>query len=771
MIATSSLICIVLALGATLAVQTPKEPAKSRSNPPTLESSLLRAPDRSAEWNAWLQSLPADERKGGEYLLTYMPVSDLKHLKVSYLSSALELAYHARTTLPWGKRIPLDVFLDSVLPYSSVTEPRQSMRAEFQQKYLPLVASSKTPGEAALAVNRSLFKDYKVTYNTRRLRTDQSPPETIAQGMATCTGLSVMLVDALRAVGVPSRLAGIHSWPGRGGNHTWVEVWDKGTWHFVGAAEPDDAGLDHAWFGDEAGRAIAAKPENSIWAATYRDDGTYFPMVWAPEARVPAVNVTKRYNKRLLDLSPRLMVEVKKGGERVIADVIAYNAATGDRCLIGKSKGPQADINLHLAAPVTKGGEYLVTTEYAGQSATAIAKVDQDTVVRIDLDNPSAGGIEAVLADRFSGDTGKAEAARKLIEKLPFDEATARAAWTAFRSAPDAELKKEFDAKTVSTPDRTSPYLWRTVGTKPEHGWGLVIAMHGGGNAPKQVNDGEWKYMFRGYYKDHAEAGGYVYLALRAPNDTWNGFYDDAICPLIERLILQFVKFADVDPSRVYACGASHGGYGAYVIGPKIPYRFAAVHPAASAATDGETEGVNLRNLRFTWAVGENDKDYGRIDRCRAFEKQWEDWRKEYGGFDGGLEVVPGHGHLINDFEANKTAEFLKFTRNATPSRVIWVQTDTVLHRFYWLESLAPKPKGRIDANIAKNTITLKTSDQGEIALWLSPSLVDLKKPVVVIRDGKRTAFRLKPSLQTYADGLAETGDPALTAPVRVVVK
>jgi hypothetical protein len=294
--------------------------------------------------------------------------------------------------------------------------------------------------------------------------------------------------------------------------------------------------------------------------------------------------------------------------------------------------------------------------------------------------------------------------------------------------------------------------------------------MHGGGGAPKEVNDREWQYMFKGYYKDHPEAGGYVYLALRAPNDTWNGFYDDSICPLVERLILQFVKFEDVDPSRVYTCGASHGGYGAFVIGPKIPYRFAAIHPAASAGTGGETEGINLRNVRFTWAVGETDKDYGRNDRCKAFQKQWDQWRSQYGGFDGGLEEVPGKGHLINAFEADTVAELLKYTRTPTPTRVIWAQTDKVLHRFYWLEATNPVAGGRIDATVEKNTITITTTIQGEIALWLSPALVDYKKPVVVMRDGKRLQFRVKPSMETYVDGLAATGDPSLTAPVRIVI-
>jgi transglutaminase-like putative cysteine protease len=731
---------------------------------PDLDASLDRVPARKAEWLSLVAETPREQKAAAKYLLTYMPLPDLKTLPKAKVAEAIRLAYVARNRTPWGRKIPQDVFLDSVVPYASITETRQSMRAEFQGRYLPVVANLKTPGEAALAINKTLFNDYKVVYNTRRLRPDQSPPESIAQGMATCTGLSIMLVDALRAVGVPSRLAGIPSWPGRGGNHTWVEVWDKGTWHFVGAAEPDEKGLDHAWFAEEAGGAIPDKTENAIYAVTYRDGGLYFPMAWADGWRVNAENVTLRYRREVVKKDPRLMVEVKQGGERVLADVIALNAATGDRCLVGRTLGPQADMNLHLSAPAKEGETYTVRATYEGKTVTATTTVKGDTVVRIDLDavNP--------LADRFSGDPAKVASARMALARAPFTEKAAAEAWTAYRNAPDPAMKADFDAKMVRTADRTSPYRWRFVGEKPKDGWGLVIVMHGGGAGPKEMNDQQWSGMLDRYYRDHPEAGGYVMLALRAPNDEWNGFYDDAICPLIDRLILQFVKYADVDPNHVYACGVSHGGYGAFVIGPKTPYRFAAVHPAASAGTDGETAGENLRNVRFTWSVGETDTAYGRIERCRAFQKQWEEWRAKYGGFDGGLEEVAGKGHQIGEHERDKLADLRKYTRNATPKRVLWTQTDDVIRRFYWLEALKPVDKGRIDAEIVGNEITLKTENQGDVALWLSSALVDLTKPVVVVRDGKRTVHKPNPSLATYADGLEQTGDPALTAPVRIVV-
>ena len=50
------------------------------------------------------------------------------------------------------------------------------------------------------------------------------------QHMASCTGLSVLLVDALRAAGIPARFAGTPAWHDDRGNHSWVEVWIGGRW-------------------------------------------------------------------------------------------------------------------------------------------------------------------------------------------------------------------------------------------------------------------------------------------------------------------------------------------------------------------------------------------------------------------------------------------------------------------------------------------------------------------------------------------------------------
>ena len=719
-----------------------------------------------------LAKVPESHRPGMSYLLEFLPLVDLGNLPPEQLKENVELAYKARAATAWAKAVPEAIFFDSVLPHVNITENRHPWRKEFFDKYLPKVKGAKSTGEAALILNRTLFADYKVTYNTRRLRTDQSPKETIEQGMATCTGLSIMLVDACRAVGVPARIAGITAWPVRGGNHTWVEVWDKG-WHFVGAAEPDDKGLNHAWFVEDAAKAIEDIPQNAVWAVTYRETNPKWPSVFDRGRGLNAENVTARYRRPDVSPLPRLMVEVKDGDTRVEAEVEIWDRAAGTRRARGRSLGPQSDINLHFTTPVLKDEAFVVVARHNGKVIFGGARVTQDTVVRLDVSKPAEeepAWLKEVFADRFDADDAKREAAANLLKELPFDAGAKKLAWEAYKgSEGHAELRKDFDAKLVKSADRTAPYLWRTVGEKPKDGWAMVVAMHGGGATPKEVNDRSWQGMFERYYRDHPDAGGYVYLALRAPNDEWNGFYDDAICPMFENLIKQFVLFADVNPDKVTITGASHGGYGAFVIGPKIPYRFSAVHASAAAPTDGETRGENLRNVRFSWMVGERDTAYGRAERCQAFAKKVEEWRTKWGGFDANFEWLPGVGHSVPDRDKAKELVSAK-PRTAWPKHLVWYQSDDRLKQHYWLEVAKPVEAGFIEAVVDGNTIRLTTENLGEVSLWLNETLVDLSKPVTVLRDGKSHEFRVQPSMETFCAGLEQRADPSLAGVARVAI-
>jgi hypothetical protein len=196
---------------------------------------LSQAGANRGEIEKALGEVPAQQREGMVFLVRNMPLSDLRRLQAGFLLENVRLAFEAWEEAPWHDRISKDVFLNDLLPYASLTEERDSWRKQLREKCAPLVAGCKTPGEAALRLNEKIFPLFKVRYSTARKRPDQSPAETMDSGIATCTGLSILLVDACRAVGVPARIAGTPMWTNMRGNHTWVEIWDEG-WHFVGAA-------------------------------------------------------------------------------------------------------------------------------------------------------------------------------------------------------------------------------------------------------------------------------------------------------------------------------------------------------------------------------------------------------------------------------------------------------------------------------------------------------------------------------------------------------
>ncbi len=224
-----------------------------------VDTALNTSGEKRSEWEDALDRVKPEQRVALEFLLSHMPTRDLQSLSGQRLVSEIELAYRARATVPWGNQIPEAVFLNDVLPYANIDEPRDPWREDFYAKFIDRVRTCDSPGEAALLLNATVFGSLNVKYSTVRKRANQSPRESIEQGLASCTGLSIILADVCRAVCIPARLTGIAEWPNKGGNHTWVEIWD-GDWHFVGAAEPDPAGLDRGWFIADAARARKDAP-------------------------------------------------------------------------------------------------------------------------------------------------------------------------------------------------------------------------------------------------------------------------------------------------------------------------------------------------------------------------------------------------------------------------------------------------------------------------------------------------------------------------------
>jgi hypothetical protein len=248
---------------------------------------------------------------------------------------------------------------------------------------------------------------------------------------------------------------------------------------------------------------------------------------------------------------------------------------------------------------------------------------------------------------------------------------------------------------------------------------------------------------------------------LRAPNDTWNGFYDDYVYPLIDNLILQFRLFGDIDPDKVFIMGYSHGGYGAYAIGPKMPDRFAAIHASAAAATDGETTAKTLRTTPFTVMVGDLDTNYDRYARNLRFQKEIETLRGNRTDiYPVTVTVIKGNGHTGLP-DRNLIPDMYPAVRNPVPRELDWLQTDPVVKDFFWLRVPQPGKEQEILASCSDNRFVITANEKvSELMVLMDARLVDFSKPVSIELNGSTVTRKLKPSLKTFCETMARRGDP-----------
>lgn len=662
--------------------------------PAAVAAACARGGDNAGQLAAAWRQAPADQRASVAFLLQHMPEADARALDAAFLLREVRQAHAACAAVPWGAQLDDALFANFVLPYAQANEAREDWRSDFTARFLPLVRDCRTPGEAALRLNATIFAALNVHYSTERKRADQAPSASIAQGKASCTGLSILLADACRACCVPARLVSVR-WPHQPGNHTWVEVWDGASWRYCGADEPDSAGLDRGWFaGAAAQAAAAADPAFHPWAVSFAATGQRFAAGWMRRAELWGTDEAARYAAR-------------PASANAAADVGA--AAPDDAAL-------QAQFARYFAADAARQATFEFDRNLDGLLATP------------------AG-----------------------------DARLRRLAFAALCAHERAALQPDFDAKRVRAGDKESPYTWKVVGERPAGGYGLVIAMHGGGGAPKRVNDSQWQHM-QIYYRDQPAAGGYVYCALRAPTDEWNGFYTDYFYPLLEKLIRQFVVCGDVDPDRVVALGYSHGGYGAFAIGPKLPHRFAAVHGSAAAPTDGQTVATGLHTLPFTFMVGGRDTAFGRRERCEAFARQLADLRQQHPGrYPGRFDLIENNGHTGLP-DRDLLAQLVPLARVALPKWLQWQQTDGVVRDHYWLRDEAPQPGRRLAAALDGNRLVAIGLGDAVVEAWLDARLCDLGKPLVVALDGGERTVAPAPSARTLCRTLRERGDPALAA-------
>ncbi len=340
--------------------------------------------------------------------------------------------------------------------------------------------------------------------------------------------------------------------------------------------------------------------------------------------------------------------------------------------------------------------------------------------------------------------------------------------WDDRIAALSVERKAEWEAKSFTLDGKTLKFEYRIFGQTPANGRSMFISMHGGGGAPAEVNDQQWKNQIGLYTPTEG-----IYVAPRAPTDAWNMWHEAHIDPLFDRLIQDAVIFERVDPDRVYLMGYSAGGDGVYQVAPRMADRFAAA--AMMAGHPNEASPVNLRNLPFIINVGANDGAYDRNAIARRWGEQLDELaRKDGGGYIHETHLREGMGHWMKLQDASAVPWMMQYTRQALPERVVWRQDDVLEGRLYWLAADPEQRKAGASVTVSRagQVFTVEAAEGIErFQILLRDGLVDMDLPVKVVQ-GDAVLFEGKVSrtVGEMARTLEERGDPKLVFLGRIEV-
>jgi poly(3-hydroxybutyrate) depolymerase len=390
---------------------------------------------------------------------------------------------------------------------------------------------------------------------------------------------------------------------------------------------------------------------------------------------------------------------------------------------------------------------------------------------------PEAGkSAEAVkaLADALgSQQASLADLADKDFAKVPLTKAAAATARTLLWKAHEDLIRKDRSAelkdRLLKDGKLEMPFFYKTFGDKPKARRSLWISLHGGGGAPKEVNDRQYENQKKLYTVDEG-----IYLAPRAPTNTWNLWHEPHIDRLFGRLIEDLVVLEEVNPDRVYLLGYSAGGDGVYQLAPRMADCW-----AGAAMMAGHPNGVSLlslRNVPFALQVGANDAAYNRNKVAQEYGERLDKLQSEdKKGYPHYVKIHEGKGHWMGLEDRAALPWMAKFNRDPVPEKVVWKQTGTPHDRSYWLA--VPPGEAKNDTLVIVQRTGQKvevTSAEkvGKLLIRLDDRMADLDKQVTVTHAGKEL-FAGTPArtIGVLLKTLVGRGDPKLIFDAEVSVE
>lgn len=308
----------------------------------------------------------------------------------------------------------------------------------------------------------------------------------------------------------------------------------------------------------------------------------------------------------------------------------------------------------------------------------------------------------------------------------------------------------------------------RVFGMQPNDGRSLYISLHGGGECPKEVNDEQWMNQIYLYQPQEG-----VYVAPRAPWNTWDLWHRDGLDQMLEELIQACVVFEGVNPNKVYLMGYSAGGDGVWRLAPRMADRWAAA--SMMAGHPGKTSQENLMNLPYSIWMGSEDAAYNRNTLAAEKAAVLDSLAEAHPGkYIHQTNILQGKGHWMDREDAAALQWMAQYRRKPYPREIVWRQEKVAREHFYWLTvpaSEAAQGK-RVEAHIKGNTIHIDHCDYSHLTIYLNDNMVDLDKKVTILYKGKKIkSKKLQRTIANMYRSLNERNDRSYAFPAYIEIE
>lgn len=359
-----------------------------------------------------------------------------------------------------------------------------------------------------------------------------------------------------------------------------------------------------------------------------------------------------------------------------------------------------------------------------------------------------------------------------LVSSLSAQKMSRGEADTALRDVVEQWMRHERErldyitkSKMVVHDDLQMPIWCYVFGKMPSEGRNLYISLHGGGNGPKAMNDGQWQNQWYLYRPSEG-----VYICPRAPYDDWDMHFKPTLDAFYRDIINYAVTHLGVNPDKVYVMGYSAGGDGVWRLAPRMADTWAAA--SMMAGHPGSVRLENLRNLPFMIWCGGNDAAYNRNTLCASRITQLDSLRADDGeGYIHEGHIIEGKGHWMDQADTTAVSWMAQYRRNPYPKKMVWRQEEVTKDRFYWvsIDSDEAKEGKELRLSIKDNVITIDRCDYKSFTLWLNDNLADLDKKIIV-RKGKKNIFtgKVERRKENIEETLKRSNDVRYAFPAKV---